>query len=54
MQIQQKKFNLYVDDSDDRFTSKHHANIFQEIFNKQDPVIQYTIEYENENKFQIF
>ena len=33
-----------------RFTSKHHANIFQEILNKQDPAIQYTIEYENENK----
>ena len=39
-----------MDDSHDRFTSKHHANIFQEILNKQDPAIQYTIEYENENK----
>ena len=25
-------------------------NTFQEVLNKQDPAIQYTIEYENENK----
>ena len=50
MQIQPKTFKRYVDDSHARFTSKHHANIFQEILNKQDPAIQYTIEYENENK----
>ena len=50
MQIQPKTFKRYVDDSHARFTSKHHANIFQEILNKQDPAIQYTIEYENEKK----
>ena len=50
IQIQPKTFKRYVDDSHARFTSKHHANIFQEILNKQDPAIQYTIEYENENK----
>ena len=50
MQIQPKIFKRYVDDSHARFTSKHHANIFQEILNKQDPAIQYVIEHENENK----
>ena len=39
-----------VDESHARFTSKHHSNTFQEILNKQDPAIQYTIEYENGNK----
>ena len=32
------------------FFSKHQAKTFQEILNKQDPAIQYTIEYENGNK----
>ena len=50
IQIQPKTFKRYVDDSHARFTSKHHANIFQKILNKQDPAIQYIIEYENENK----
>ena len=54
MQIQPKTFKRYVDDSHARFTSKHHANIFQEILNKQDPAMQYTIEYENENKYLSF
>ena len=50
IQIQPKTFKRYVDDSHTRFTSKLHANTFQEILNKQDLAIQYTIEYENENK----
>ena len=50
MQIQPKTFKQYVDDSHARFTSKHHTNIFQEILKKHDPAIQYTTEYENENK----
>ena len=50
IQIQPKTFKRYVDDSHARFTSKHHANTVQEILNKQDPAIQYTIEYENGNK----
>ena len=50
MHKQPKTFKRYVDDSHAHFTSKHHANIFQEILNKQDPAIQCTIEYENENK----
>ena len=41
-QIQPKTFKRYVDDSHARFTSKHHANTFLEILNKQDPAIQYT------------
>ena len=44
--IQPKTFKQYVDDSHARFT-KHHANTFQEILNKQDLAIQYTTEYEN-------
>ena len=50
IQIQPKTFKRYVDDCNARFTTKHHANVFQDILNKQDPVIQYTKEYENENK----
>ena len=38
-----------MDDSHARFTSKHHAK-HDKILNKQDPAIQYNIEYENENK----
>ena len=54
MQIQRKTFKRYVDDSHARFTSKHHVNTFQELLKKQDLAIQYTIEYENENKSLIF
>ena len=50
IQIQPKTFKRYVDDSHARFTSKHHVNTFQAVLNKQDPAIQYTIEYENGNK----
>ena len=50
LNIQTKTFKLYVDDSHASFPSTHQANTFQEILNKQDPAIQYTIEYENRNK----
>ena len=50
IQIQPKTYKRYVDDSHACFTSRHHANTFQELLNKQDPAIQYTIEYENGNK----
>ena len=50
IQIHSKTFKRYVDDSHARFTSKCHAKTFQQILNKQDPTIQYTIEYENANK----
>ena len=48
--IQPKTFKRYVGDSHARFTSKRHVNTFQEILNKQDPTVLYTIEYENGNK----
>ena len=44
--IQPKTFKRYVDNSHARFPSRHQANTFQEILNKQDPAIQYTTEYE--------
>ena len=50
IQIQPKTFKRYVGDSPARFPSKHQPNTFQEILNKQDPTIQYIIEYENGNK----
>ena len=49
-QIQPKTFKRCVDDNHARFTSKHHANTFQEMLSKQDSAIQYTIECENKNK----
>ena len=54
IQIQSKHIKRYVDDSHTRFPSKHQANTFQEILEKQDPAIQCTIEYENGNKSLIF
>ena len=50
IQIKPKTFKRYVDDSHAGFTSKHNANISQELVNKQGPAIQYTTEYENEKK----
>ena len=50
IQIQPKTFKRYVGDSHACFPSKHQANTLQEILNKQNPGIQYTIEYENGNK----
>ena len=50
IQIQPKTFKQYADDSHARFPSKHQANTFQETLNKQDRAIQYTIEYEHENR----
>ena len=51
IQKQPKTLKRYADGSHARFSSKHQANIFQYILNKQDPAIQYTIEYENEINF---
>ena len=48
--MQLKTFKRYIDDSHAHFLSKHQANTFQEILNKQNPAILYTIEYENEKK----
>ena len=49
IQIQPKTCKQYVDDSHVLITSKYHTNTLQEISNKQDPAIRYTIDYENEN-----
>ena len=48
--MQPKTYKRYLDDSHARFTSRHHANTFQNILNKQGPAIQYTKEYEFGNK----
>ena len=48
--MQPETFKRYVDNSHAHFLSKHQANTFQDILNKEGPAIQYTIEYENENK----
>lgn len=48
--IAPKTFKRYVDDSHARFISKDNAITFLNLLNKQDPAIQYTIEYEDENK----
>ena len=40
----------YVDDSQAHSPSRDQANTFQELLNKQDPVIQYAIEFEKGNK----
>ena len=48
--ITPKTFRRYVDDSHARFDNKETSQKFQELLNKQDQQIQYTIEYEDENK----
>ena len=40
----------YVDDSHDRFKNKEDSEEFLIILNSQDPRIQYTAEYENDEK----
>ena len=45
-----KTYKRYVDDTDARFTSKEQSREFQNILNKQDKHIQFTIEDENEEK----
>ena len=48
--IAPKIFHRYVDDSHARFGSRNNAIKFLNDLNNQDPQIQYTIEYENDNK----
>ena len=48
--IAPKTFHRYVDDSHVRFGSRNNATEFLNVLNSQDPQIQYTIEYENDNK----
>ena len=47
-----KSFLRYVDDSHARFVTNDQAVAFQEILNKQDENIKYTIETENEKSLQ--
>ena len=45
-----KTYRRYIDDTHARFTSKEQSRKFQNILNKQDKHIQFTIEDENEEK----
>ena len=45
-----KTHRLYVDDTHAQFTSKEQSRKFQNILNKQDKHIQFTIKDENEEK----
>ena len=45
-----KTFKRFVDDSHARFNNRAQSLQFLDILNSQDPSIQYTIEFENENK----
>ena len=48
--ISPKTFRRYVDDFHARFGSRDNATEFFNVLNSRDPQIQYTIEYENDNK----
>ena len=45
-----KTYRRYVDDTHALFTFKEQSREFQNILNKQDKHIQFTMEYENEEK----
>ena len=45
-----KTFKRFVDDSHAGFNNREQSLQFLEILNSQDPSMQYTIEFENENK----
>ena len=45
-----KAFKRFVDDGHARFSNREQSLQFLDILNSQDPSIQYTIEFENENK----
>ena len=49
-QINVLSFYRYVDDSHARFDDRHSAESFKEVLNSQHEKIQYTIDYEKENK----
>ena len=48
--IAPKAFRWCFDDSHVQFGSRNNATEFLNVFNNQDPQIQYTIDYENDNK----
>ena len=45
-----KSFKRFVDDSHARFNNREQSLQFLDILNSQNPSIQYTTEFENENK----
>ena len=49
-----KPFKRFADDSHARFNTREQSLQFLDILNIQDPLIQYTIEFENENKHLSF
>ena len=49
-----KIFKRFVDDSHARLNNREQSLLFLDILNSQDPSIQYTIEFENENKLLNF
>ena len=52
--ITTKAFKRFVDDSHVRFKTREQSLKFLDILNSQDPSIQYTTEFENENKHLSF
>ena len=48
--VSHKTFKRYIDDSHARFENKQKSPQFLEILNKQDSSIQYTMEFENDQK----
>ena len=50
LNISPKTFKRYEDDSHARFENKQKSLQFHKILNKQNPSIQYTIEFENNQK----
>ena len=45
--IAPKTFRCFVDDSHTRFQERSHTDNFLKIWNKQDPAIKYTVEFED-------
>ena len=45
--ISPKTFRCFVDDSHTRFQERSHTDKFLKIWNKQDPAIKYTVEFED-------
>ena len=54
LKLAPKTYRRYIDDTHARFTSKEQSRKFQNILNKQDKHIQFTIEDENEEKWLKF
>ena len=50
LNLAQETFKSFVDDSHTRFSNRQQSLQFLYILNFQDPSIQYSIQFENENK----